>query len=153
MARTKTKSGPKPKIGEHEQAQVLAILRVGGSLRDAADVIEVDYKTLYRLRQGDEQFAKGVRKAQKVGKMRLLRKIGKAKNWRAAAWMLERRWGEEFGRRERVEHSGPEGQPIAIDQTDSELRKALADPDTAKLANALARRMALQSGRDGVSAN
>jgi len=37
-------------------------------------------------------------------------------NWQAAAWLLERRYPEHFGRRDRLqaEVSGPEGAPVQI---------------------------------------
>jgi len=39
------------------------------------------------------------------------------KHWQAAAWWLERRRHQRWGRIDRLEHSGPDGRPIAIDVT------------------------------------
>ncbi len=106
------KPGPKPKITDDDRKTVLATVGVGGSLQDAADLIGVDYKTLYRLRQADPEFANGVKQAVKAGKLKLIKKVGKASSWQAAAWMLERKWGREYGRKDRHEHTGANGGPI-----------------------------------------
>lgn len=46
-------------------------------------------------------------------------------DWKAAAWLLERRNPKRYGKVDRLEHSGPEGQPIET--------KSVIDP--AKLSN------------------
>lgn len=56
------------------------------------------------------EFFESIKKAQEEGKNHLVRGIqehGK-KNWQAMAWLLERKYPHEFGRRENVkmEHSG-----------------------------------------------
>ena len=38
--------------------------------------------------------------------------------WQAAAWRAERRFPDLWGRREKLEHSGPGGKPIAISLED-----------------------------------
>jgi hypothetical protein len=105
------KGGPPQKIGPKEKTEVIAILRAGGSMRDAADIIGVDYATLYRMRQNDIEFANGVRKAVKEGKLRQIKKVRGAKDWRAAAWYLERRWGSEYGRHDHVDVTS-KGEPV-----------------------------------------
>lgn len=116
------KRGPKPKIGDIERKRIFKELRDGASLKDAADVIGCDITTIFRLRQTDPKFAQGVRKAVKDGKMTCIRRIKRSKDWRASAWLLERRWGSEFGRRDRLEHTGSEGGPIQTQST-LDLRK------------------------------
>ena len=106
---TRAKPGPKPKVGAKEREQVLGALGVGASIADAAALIRVDYKTLYRAIKADAEFAKGVKRAVISGKLRLIRKVANASPWHAAAWMLERRWGKQFGRKDTrtVKHDGP----------------------------------------------
>jgi transposase len=59
-------------------------------------------------------FHAAVEQALAAAEIRDVALIGKAANdqWQAAAWRLERRYPEKWGRRERHEHSGPEGKPI-----------------------------------------
>ena len=111
-------SGRKPKIGDVERQQVLGVLSVGGSLSDAAAVINVDVSTLRRLKSKDAEFARGVRKAVRAGKVRLLQKIGKATHWQAAKWMLERRWGKNAGKRSASrDEAAPAGRGAEVEFT------------------------------------
>lgn len=119
------KPGPKLKIDDGAKAEIFACLTVGASLQDASDYVGIARCTLTRLKQSDPEFAQGCAKAIKKGKLHCLNKIGKATAWQAAAWMLERRWYQEFSRKDKVEHSGPRGGPIVFDVsklTDDELR-------------------------------
>jgi hypothetical protein len=58
----------------------------------------------------------GVEKARARAEMQSVALIRKAaeKNWQAAAWYLERRNYQEWGRKDKVEVSGPQGGPIPI---------------------------------------
>lgn len=145
------KRGPKPKVTAEAKRKVYAMLKVGASLRDAAGCLGVDYKTLYRARKTDAQFANGVMKALREGKLLLLRKMGKARQWQAAAWMLERRWGKEFGRKDKqqVQVTGK----IEHGASAELVRNLIADDESTRLANALAKRMAGHAIGDGQSAN
>lgn len=109
------KRGPKPKIGPEEKAKVIAAVKVCGSIADAAGTIEVGVQTLYAALRNDPKFRRGVVKARKDAKLRLIKKIKVAKPWQAAAWMLERMYGKEWGRKERHEVSGPNGAPLKTD--------------------------------------
>lgn len=99
----KKKPGPKPKMGDAQRREVLETLSDGGSLRDAADLIGVNYSTVFRERKNNHEFAKGVRQAAKQGKMKHLRKIADADSWQASAWFLERKYGKEYGRKDKVD--------------------------------------------------
>lgn len=73
------------------------------------------------------QFFQAIKKAQEEAKSDIVKEIkghGK-KNWQALAWLLERMYPKEFGRRENVkmEHKGKLKQEIKVD---SDLLK---DPD------------------------
>src|SRR5437016_3706044 len=99
----KKRTGRPPKIDAKAEAEILAILSHGASLRDAADYVGIDRSTLTRLKQRSRCFAQGVMQATAKGKIHLLMKISKATQWQAAAWMLERKWAKEFIRRESVD--------------------------------------------------
>ena len=49
--------------------------------------------------------------------------------WTAAAWWLERRYPDEFGRKVRAEHSGPRGGPIRAVTSIEVVERALPVPD------------------------
>lgn len=106
MATKRNKPGPKNKIGDAERQRVLDIVGLGASLRDAADIIGVGYRTLFRERKRNPQFGKGVVAAVKEGKLKLIQKVSNADAWQAAAWMLERKWGAEYGKKLDVSSGG-----------------------------------------------
>lgn len=47
-----------------------------------------------------------------VDAVTLIQGAARAGDWRATAWLLERRFPQQFGRATRHELSGPEGQPV-----------------------------------------
>lgn len=100
------KRGPKPKIGEKERIEAIAIISAGGSLNDAADVIGIARDTINVALREDPKFRRGIDRAAAKGKLRLIKKVGIAKPWQAAAWMLERKFGAEFGKKVDVSHEG-----------------------------------------------
>ena len=91
----------KPKISETAKEAVVRILRSGGSRTDAAKHVGVDRSTLYRTTKRDRAFRDKLTAAEADGKLLLIGYIVKAaqKDWRAAAWMLERKHWDEYARR------------------------------------------------------
>jgi len=79
----------------------------------------------------------------------LIKKVGKAKPWQAAAWMLERKFGAEFGRRDKHEIRGE----LKHGASNELIKKIISDPETARLADDLADRLAIQSGINGAASN
>jgi hypothetical protein len=59
----------------------------------------------------------------------LITAAAKRGQWQAAAWRLERKHPERWGRRERIEHSGPGGGPVELKQvlTSGEKRAKLRE--------------------------
>lgn len=82
------------------------MLQVGCSIFDAADVLGIDRSTIQNHRKASPKFSAGVNRAIASGKKRLIEKVGKAKPWQAAAWMLERKWGREYGKKVDVTSGG-----------------------------------------------
>jgi transposase len=106
------KAGRPRKIGEAERKQIIAVVKVGGSMSDAAGIVGVSLKTIQNAYRHNPDFYAGVMKAKRDGKLQLIKKVKSAKPWQAAAWMLERKYGQEFGRKDRHEHTGANGGPI-----------------------------------------
>jgi transposase len=102
------KRGPKPKLAEaRQQKRIFEVLSLGGSLQDAADLLGIDRSTLTRRKQTDAEFAQGIKKATVEGKLVHLKNVkARSPRWQASAWFLERRWGNQFGRRDRVNTDG-----------------------------------------------
>jgi len=58
------------------------------------------------------EFVDDIKRAMQVGKVSLLNDIKKDDSWQSKAWILERRYPEEFGRIDRMEVTGKDGEEI-----------------------------------------
>ena len=114
-AGAREKRVPNPKGGPtvltpEVEAKILAGIRDAGmSLRTACAYAGISDDTLARRRKSDAEFAARVEHAREMFKAKMVTLISAAapKNWNAAAWLLERKHPEEFGRqRLETEHSG-----------------------------------------------
>jgi len=106
------------KLTPESQERILQAIRVGATYTDAADYAGVVYDTFNNwMKRGAEaksgiyfEFFNEVKKAQGSAKVGWLAKIEKAANegsWQAAAWKLERRDPENYGRTvTTTEHKG-----------------------------------------------
>lgn len=119
MAKSRNKPGPKPKIDAAAETRIIDILTACGTLKDACGVLGIDTSTLRRYRLAHPEFTRRVIQAEKEGKLKLIRRVGDANAWQAAAWLLERKFGAEFGRRETIkqEITGKDGGPIRQETT------------------------------------
>jgi transposase len=73
------------------------LLSQGVSVVELCDVLGISRATYYRHLKADEDFAHQVRRARALVSVDLLRVIQEARDWRAAAWLLERRYPDEWG--------------------------------------------------------
>lgn len=96
-----------------ERAIELATL--GLSQAAIADSLDIHPITLIRWKNNDANFANAIKRGYAICKESKVKRIAKAgeKNWQADAWLLERRFPDEFARRENVRVGDPEGKPLA----------------------------------------
>jgi len=102
------------------QETVVGALRAGNYIETAAALVGIHHDTLREWvkkgRRGDpryEEFASAVAQAIASAEARDLAVIGKAagEHWQAAAWRLERRFNDRWGRKNDVALSGKAGAP------------------------------------------
>ncbi len=116
MARTKTKPvGAPTKLTPELHAQVVQFVRAGNYLETAAGAVGVASSTLRDiLRRGardldagkatkEAAFAKDTREALSLSEGLLVAKIAKDKDWRASAFLLERKFPLKYGPRQKVD--------------------------------------------------
>lgn len=97
----KRKRGRPTVLTAERKREILAILTIGGSRNDAADYVGIDRSTLEtaKLLRSHGAFCRQVKKAEAAGKAHHMRKVHTAEAWQASAWMLERKYPDEFGRK------------------------------------------------------
>lgn len=112
------------KLTAERSEKIIGYLRAGAYIETAAAAAGISKQTLYNWlsRAADEneedpifaKFAAAVEEAQALAEVRDIALIGKAAEtqWQAAAWRLERKFPERYGRRDRVELSGKDGGAI-----------------------------------------
>lgn len=105
--------------------EILGYLRAGNYVETACALAGVHPSTFYRWieRADDEksdpkfrEFRDAVTRARAEAEARNVALVQRAASddWRAASWYLERSFPTKYGRRDRVEHSGPDGGPITL---------------------------------------
>jgi hypothetical protein len=103
---------------KHCEASLLRAIEDGLPLKHAAMLAGISYDTLNRWRKRGElenaplrfrQFCKALRHSEAVAMKRLVNGVSAAgkTDWRAAAWILERRFREEFGKPHEAENKQP----------------------------------------------
>ena len=99
-----------------KEKEILAILSIGGSRNIACDYVGIGYATLSRRIESSQVFSEQVKKAEATGQLKHIKKVDAADQWQASAWMLERKWPDEFGRRDKTELTGKDGSPLVPSQ-------------------------------------
>lgn len=99
------------------QERIVKAIRLGATYELAARYGGITYETFNEWRKDSAEFSEAIEKAEGDAATRWLELIETSAsegNWQAAAWKLERRYPESYGRREvtKHEHSGPNGGAI-----------------------------------------
>lgn len=133
----KRKGGRPPKFNPEVAARVCEAVRAGVPRKDAAAYAGINDSTLYRWTERGRKSKKGafwefcqqVKKAESDAVVRNVAVIQKAaeREWQAAAWWLERRRPDDFGRKEKREHSYDQRKPQRVVHVDEEFRRLYAD--------------------------
>lgn len=114
--------GRPTKLTPDVQTRLEAALKAGATQELAAMRAGIGVSTFYawkkKAEEGDadfKDFLDVIDSAAAEGAMKALEKITAAMDddWKAAAWILERRYPEMYGR-QRIEHTGKDGGPIEV---------------------------------------
>lgn len=114
------RNGRPVKLTPELQNEICKVIRAGNYIETAAAFAGVSKQTLYNwMRKGRQaksgkyrEFLDAVKKALAESEVRDVMIIAKAaeENWQAAAWRLERKFPDRWGRKDRIdanlEHSG-----------------------------------------------
>jgi hypothetical protein len=131
---------------ERTQA-IVTFLRSGSFIETAVAASGVSRSTFFVwMKRGEKahmgkfrKFYLDVRKAMadfEIAAVNSIRRAGEESSWQASAWLLERKFPDEWGKIERVESTGANGGPIEVaamrdprEMTTGEKRRLLAQLD------------------------
>ena len=97
------------------------------------------------------EFSDAVEKALAHAEVRDVAIIGKAaeENWQAAAWRLERKFPNKWGRKQTIEHQGKDGGPIETSHTEQLDLSNLTDEELANLEHIIQKSTELRGNKEG----
>ncbi len=110
---------PRTEMTPAVEDKILKTIRLGLHPERAAQAHGVTPSTMRAHRRRHPEFATRIKEAEAASEASFLGRIIKhsEKNWTASAWIMERRWGERWGRNEpqeiemklkgKVKHEGP----------------------------------------------
>jgi transposase len=142
--------GRPTKLNEHTHEAIVTAVRAGNYVETAAQAAGIDTATFYRWMERGEAdiendvdtpfrgFCEAVQKAKAESEKIDLDLIAKAAgegNWQAAAWRLERRFKDKWGRNDKmkIEHAGSIGRDVEVltdEQLDQLEAKLTGPPET-----------------------
>jgi transposase len=125
LALARSRRGRPRKLTAKRQKAITEAIRLGARRDQAAEAAGIARSTLQNWiargeldgRQPHKRFAEAVRTAEAEFELESLRAIEQAAaggDWRAKAWVLERRHPERWGRQTRHEVTGPDGQAVEV---------------------------------------
>ncbi len=102
------------KYSSEKTEEICKHLETGLRREDAWAFAGISEATFYEWLKKPE-FSESIKKAELKNKQRNIVIIQNAakKTWQASAWWLERKYPEEFALKQRLEHTGKNGGPIA----------------------------------------
>lgn len=124
--------GRPTKLTPEKHAAIIAAIRAGASRQAAAASVGIAYNTLCEwLARGEGRdpdrtaesdfasFANDLRTAEAEFEQSLIQQVmsysamGDKPDWRGPAWLLERRFSQQWGKTTKTELSGPGGEPLS----------------------------------------
>jgi hypothetical protein len=123
-------AGRKTKYTPETVDRIIQAIRLGATYQHAAAYGGISFETLNEWRKRKPEFSEQLNKAEGDGVMVWLAKIEKAAsdgNWQAAAWKLERRYPDQYGKQARIEVSDWRSEAIRLIQTGELDYRALAE--------------------------
>ena len=97
---TRTRTGKYTTILAH---QICDLIAKGVPLSAAASGSGINRSTLHRWRKEKEEFAEMIDQAIGVSEARLITDITISEDWKAKAWILERRFPERWSKRDKID--------------------------------------------------
>jgi len=151
VPRVKNTGGRPTKLTDDVQKQIIQVIEMGNYIETAAAYAGVSKDALYKwLRKGREAkkgkyygFVNAIEKALAESEVRDVLNVTSAASvsWQASAWRLERKFPDRWGRRDVIQHTGPEGGAIQIETRSSIMDKVAKNEEVRQEFLNLARKL------------
>ncbi len=92
--------GRKTLLNAKLQRKICGLLAQGHTASAVCGAVEIGERTFYEWREKHPHFSQAVTRAIGQSKIALVDKVRESDDWRAQAFLLERRWPTEFGKTE-----------------------------------------------------
>ena len=104
------------KFSDEKIEEICKYISFGNNITDACILSDISRETFYKWKKEIPEVEKAIEKAVVKNKHRNIALIQKAaeKSWQASAWFLERRYNEEYAKRDKHEHMGEGGGPVTV---------------------------------------
>lgn len=104
------------KYNEYTKAEIIKYIEDGYSQADAAQMSSVGESTFYEWLQANPEFAESIKRAVIKSKQVLIERVKRhgITDWKANAWLLERRFPQEYAIKQITEHTGKVEQSITV---------------------------------------
>lgn len=116
------------KLTQEITDRIVLAIRAGNYSKVAAEMAGIGETTFYRwlelggkenARKDFREFRESIKRAEAEAEVRsvaLIRQAADSGTWQAAAWYLERKHGDRWGRNDKIrqEISGPQGKPVPL---------------------------------------
>lgn len=99
------KTGRPSKLTEEIKIEIKRLIELGLNYKDVCESVGIAEETFIQWRKKFPEFSELVAKANaKVKEISLKSiRVGELKDWKAAAWRLERRWPDEYKEKKQLE--------------------------------------------------
>lgn len=92
--------------------QLFNLIRMGLPIIDACSIAGISESSYYSWKKSAEngespkflKFLEDLKKAESEAKEKLLQHIQRDQSWQSKAWILERRWAGDWGRKDHIRH-------------------------------------------------
>lgn len=117
----KQKVAPNSKYTPERVEKIVNAIAVGATFTHACNYAGIDLDTFANWRRRYSEFSEAIKEAEGravIGWLARIEAAAKEGAWQAAAWKLERRYPQDFARRDRM--------PIDVTELDAEIERTLA---------------------------
>lgn len=122
-----SRTGRPTKLTSEVKEKFLQAIKLGLHYDDCCDYSGISRTTFYDWKNRKEKkfldFLDALKEAESTAKAKLIGDLQKDRSWQSKAWILERRWPDSWGRKEKLQVDSKSEIDVNINSIAEELRK------------------------------